>query len=79
MVRTAEHITGCQLPSLEELYNERCVRKSLRVIKDPTHPHNRLFVLLPSGKRYQGIKAKTNRLKNSFIAQAVRLLNKSMK
>ncbi|KAM3866687.1 histone RNA hairpin-binding protein-like [Diretmus argenteus] len=42
VVRTAELITGCELPSLEELYNQRCINKALRVIKDPTHPHNRL-------------------------------------
>ena len=76
VVRSAERITGCQLPSLEELYTQRCLSKSKKIIQDHTHPQNRLFTLLPSGKRYRSIKANTTRLKNSFLPQAVRLLNK---
>ena len=43
VVRTAEKITGCELPSMEDLYTQRCLKKSLRIIEDPTHPHRRLF------------------------------------
>ena len=75
VVRSAQRITGCPLPSLEELHTQRCLNKAKRILKDPTHPQNRLFIMLPSGKRYQSVKASTNRLKNSFIPQAVRLLN----
>ena len=32
-------ITKCELPSLQELYDQRCFKKSVRVIKEPTHPH----------------------------------------
>ena len=75
VVRSAERITGCRLPSLEELYTQRCLTKAKRIIKDPTHPQNRLFHVLPSGRRYRSLKASTTRLKNSFFPQAVRLLN----
>lgn len=37
-MKTAQHITEFELPSLQELYTQRCLRKSLRVIKDPKTP-----------------------------------------
>ncbi len=45
------------------------------VIKDSNHPGNRLFILLPSGKRFRSLMAKTERLRRSFFPQAIRLLN----
>ncbi|KAM3876288.1 FRAS1-related extracellular matrix protein 1b [Diretmus argenteus] len=74
--RAAQHVTGCELPKLQELYTQRCLRKSQRIIKDTTHRHNSLFSLQPSGRRYRVLKARTNRLRNSFFPQATRLLNK---
>ncbi len=41
----------------------------------PTHPSHSLFQLLPSGTRYQSIRACSARLLNSFFPQAVRALN----
>lgn len=75
VVRSAQHITGCELPSLQELYTQRYLRKSQRVIKDTTHPHISLFSLLPSGRRYRTPRTHTSRLRNSFFPQAIRLLN----
>lgn len=46
VTRTAQNTTGFELPGLQELDDQRCLRKSLRTIKDPTRPHNRLFTLL---------------------------------
>ncbi len=34
-----------------------------------------LFTLLPSGKRFRSLMAKTERLRRSFFPQAIRLLN----
>ncbi len=42
---------------------------------DPTHPTHSFFSLLPSGRRLRSLQARTNRLKDSFIHQAVRKLN----
>ncbi len=39
------------------------------------HPGNCLFTLLPSGKRFRSLMAKTERLRRSFFPQAIRLLN----
>ncbi len=46
-----------------------------KIIKDSTHPGNHLFCLLPSGKRFRSMMAKTERLRRSFFPQAIRLLN----
>ena len=63
---SAQKITGCPLPSLEELYNDRCLKKATKISKDPSHPGNQHFVLLRSGKRFRTMAARTNRLKRSF-------------
>ena len=76
VVRTAEKICGCALPHIQAIYDDRCVRKAHRIIKDPSHPNQHLFELLPSGKRYRSLKAKTQRMTNSFFPQAIRLLGR---
>uniref|UniRef100_A0A3B1K914 Reverse transcriptase domain-containing protein n=1 Tax=Astyanax mexicanus TaxID=7994 RepID=A0A3B1K914_ASTMX len=75
IVRTAEKIIGVSLPSITEIYTTRCIRKATSIVDDPTHPSHGLFALMPSGRRYRSIRASTTRLCNSFIHQAVRLLN----
>ncbi len=47
----------------------------VEIIKDSNHPGNRLFILLPSGKRFRSLMSKTERLRRSFFPQAIRLLN----
>ena len=73
--RAAQHITGCKLPELKDLYTQRCLRRAQKIIKDTTHPLNNMFSLLPSGRRYRTPKTRTSRLRNSFVPQATRLLN----
>ncbi|KAK1792916.1 hypothetical protein P4O66_001642 [Electrophorus voltai] len=46
VVRSAEHITHMELPDLQSIYYKRCQTKARRIVKDPTHPNNRLFSLL---------------------------------
>ncbi len=46
-----------------------------KILKDSTHPGNHLFCLLPSGRRFRSMMAKTERLRRSFFPQAIRLLN----
>ncbi len=50
VVRTARHIVGGELPSLQDIYTRRCTRKARRIIKDSSHPSHRLLSLLPSGR-----------------------------
>ncbi len=75
IVRAAEKIVGVSLPSLQDIYSTRLTRKALSIAGDPTHPTHSFFSLLPSGRRLRSLQARTSRLKNSFIHQAVRKLN----
>ncbi len=75
LVRVAERISGSALPSLQDIYFKRCKSKAVKIIKDSNHPGNHLFCLLPSGKRFRSMMAKTERLRRSFFPQAIRLLN----
>ncbi len=75
VVRLAERISGSALPSLQDIYLKRCNSRAVKIIKDSNHPSNRLFILLPSGKRFRSMMAKTERLRRSFFPQAIRLLN----
>ena len=75
VVKTVERIIGSHLPSVQGIYNTRCLRKARNIIKDHSHPDYGILTLLPSGRRYQSIQARTTRLTNSVFPQAVRLLN----
>uniref|UniRef100_A0A3B1KH12 Reverse transcriptase domain-containing protein n=1 Tax=Astyanax mexicanus TaxID=7994 RepID=A0A3B1KH12_ASTMX len=75
IVRAAEKIVGTSLPSLQDLYSSRLTRKALRLAGDPSHPLHSFFSLLPSGRRLRSLGARTSRLRDSPIHQAVRMLN----
>ncbi len=74
-VNTAAKIIGAPLPSILDIFLARCSSKTNSIVKDPTHPSHSLFQLLPSGRRYRSIRARSARLLNSFFPQAVRALN----
>ncbi len=71
-VRTAHHTVGGELPSLQDIYTRRCMRKGQRITSHPSHG---LFSLLPSGRRLRSIRSRTSWLKDSFSTQTIRLLN----
>ncbi len=75
VARTARHIVGGELPSLQDIYTRRCTRKARRIIKDSSHPSHSLLSLLPSGRRFRSIRSRTSRLRDSFFPQAIRLMN----
>ncbi len=75
VVRLAERISGSARPSLQDIYFKCCKSRAAKILKDSTHPGNHLFCLLPSGKRFRSMMAKTERLRRSFFPQAIRLLN----
>ncbi len=76
VVQTVRHIVGGELPSLQDIYTRRCMRKARRIIKDSSHPSHRLLSLLPSGRRLRSIRSCTSRLRDSFFPQAIRLMNR---
>ncbi len=65
------HLRVCSLLSAGHL--PQMLQKSS---KNSNHPDKRVFNLLPSGKRFRSMMAKTERLRRSFFPQATRLLNK---
>ncbi|KAL0148403.1 hypothetical protein M9458_056303 [Cirrhinus mrigala] len=77
-VNTAAKIIGAPLPSILDTFLARCSSKASSIVKDPTHPSHNLFQLLPSGRRYRSIKARSVRFLNSFFPQAVRVLNSNL-
>ncbi|KAK1789915.1 hypothetical protein P4O66_002245 [Electrophorus voltai] len=57
VVRSAEHITHTELPDLQTIYYKQCQTKARRIVKDPTHPNNRIFSLLrlaPGWTQFRG-------------------------
>ncbi len=74
-VNTAAKIIGAPLPSILDIFLTRCSSKAKSIVEDPTHPSHSLFQLLPSGRRYRSIRARSATLLNSFFPQAVRALN----
>lgn len=68
LVEAARHITGNRLPVTEDIFHQQCLRMARSIIKDHSHPSCRLFSLLPSGRRYRNMAARTptTRLKDSF-------------
>ncbi len=74
-VNTAAKIIRAPLPSILDIFLTHCSSKANSIVKEPTHPSHSLLQLLPSGRRYQSIRARSARLLNSFFPQAVRALN----
>ena len=72
VVKTAERITGSHIPSVQGIYNTRCLRKAQNIVKDHSHPGYGIFTLLSSDRRYRIIRTRTIRLTISFFPQAVR-------
>ncbi|KAI3356722.1 hypothetical protein L3Q82_003400 [Scortum barcoo] len=46
VVKAAQHITRTELPSMEDLYTQRCRKKATKIIKDPQSPQ--LQTVLPA-------------------------------
>uniref|UniRef100_A0A3P8QH73 Reverse transcriptase domain-containing protein n=1 Tax=Astatotilapia calliptera TaxID=8154 RepID=A0A3P8QH73_ASTCA len=72
VVRSAERTIRSELPDLHSIYSRRCWTKARKMVKDLSHPNNRL---LRSGKRFRSLKTNTERLRRSFFPQAIRSLN----
>ncbi len=67
VVRTARHIVGGELPSLQDIYTRRCTSKAQRIIKDSSHTSHSLLSLLPSGRLLRSIRSRTSRLRDRFF------------
>ena len=54
IVKTASRIIGVPLPLLMVVYQQRCTRRAIAIIKDIHHPSHSLFSLLRSEERRVG-------------------------
>ncbi|KAL6098173.1 uncharacterized protein ACO6RY_13525 [Pungitius sinensis] len=59
VIRSAERVIGCNLPSLQDSFASRSLKRARRVLADPSHPGHKLFVPLPFGRRLRSISTKT--------------------
>ena len=75
IVRLCAKIVGSEQVSLSEIYQQRVRVKAGKMRSDPTHVLCKYFVELPSGRRLRAVKFRTKRFKNTFIPQAVNILN----
>ena len=64
-----------QVPSLEDIFHSRTVKRCTNILLDDSHPSSEFFQVLPSNTRFRSLSCKTNRFSNSFYPAAVRLLN----
>ena len=78
VVRAAERIIGCELPSMEAIYLSKVSHRASKIMKDSLHPANSLFDPLPSGRRLRSIRCSSKRCGNSFFPSAVRILSDQM-
>ncbi len=65
-VRTAERMIGAPLPSLQDIYISRVIKRAKTVTLDPSHPAHSFFERLPSGRHYRSHSIKITRHKNRF-------------
>ena len=74
IIHQAEKIIHTSLPSLDKLYSERTLKRTLSIIKDDHHPSHELFTFLKSGKRLRTFMG-NKRFTNSFYPSAVHVFN----
>src|SRR4029434_110081 len=77
VIRSAERVIGCNLPSLQDLYASRTLRRAGKIMADPSHPEHKLLVRLPSGRRLRSIRTKTSSHQSSFFPSVAGLINKA--
>ena len=79
VVNEASKLIGREQRQLSTLFDSSVRRNAFKIFNDPSHPLNRKFELLPSGRRLKTIMARKNIYKKSFTPSAVSVLNASMK
>ena len=76
LTRTANKVIGrLDSQSLQALYEQSVLRLSQGILSDPSHILYPEFELLPHGRRYRAPIWRYVRYRDSFVPNAVRLLN----
>ena len=74
--RCASRIVGESLEHWDKLYHSRATQLASKIMADDSHPLHSCFIKLPSGKRLRQPMARTKRYRDSFVPNAVAILNK---
>ena len=77
IVGISSKIIGERQRDLSSFCDHQILRKTNTILADPSHALYSEFELLPSGRHFRCPPCKTNRKRNSFLAVAIRLLNKT--
>ena len=67
------------MPSLQNVYDIRVLKKARTILSDDRHVLNDQLQFLPSGRRLRVTPFKTNRAMKTFIPNCIRLINNSLK
>ena len=76
VVNVCSKIVGERQMGMNDLYERRVRKKASEIANDDSHVFAQHYERLPSGRRLRTLKARTCRLKNSFIPMSIVLLNK---
>ena len=68
-------MTGIQQRNLGTIWLKQAAEKAKMIISQPDHIKSTEFLLLPSGRRYNVPRSKSNWYAKSFIPSAIKLLN----
>ena len=75
VVKQAGKIRKCKV-DLDKVCSEKVVvPKAQAIVTDDTHLLHDNYKMLRSGRRWQSIRARTNRYLNSFVPHTIRLMN----
>lgn len=75
IIHTSQEIIRLSLPTLGDIFRTHCLCRASSILLDATQSCHQLLSLLPPGRRYRALKARTTRLKNSFVPGATIELN----
>lgn len=67
-------ISGVRLPFLSLIFPIEQFQRLKSFLKSPLHCLYREFESLPSGQGFSPLKARSNRVRKSFISQAIKFL-----
>ncbi|KAI3376225.1 hypothetical protein L3Q82_016728, partial [Scortum barcoo] len=75
VVKAAQHITRMELPSMEDLYTQRCRKKATKIIKDPSHPATNCSACCRLADGSAAFEPEPAGSGKASYLQAIRLLN----
>ena len=64
---------NCEVKNYKDIYEEKLMMRTKKVLNDHTHPLYSEFVFMQSGRRLRTNKCRTERLNRSAVPAAIRL------